>query len=269
MATNTGATGPTGDTGPTGPTGDTGPHGATTNTGATGPSGPTGPTGDTGPHGATTNTGATGPSGPTGPRGDTGPHGATTNTGATGPTGPTGAEGPTGDLGPRGPLGPTGATGAAGSIAVAPNFSNVYVAQNRTNATLSFSSLGVTVSRIPILRAGVYYVACDLKMEVRASAGGLVNIAGKFRLLNGLLSSKFPELSVAQSGPGPKTDSSSFNGHLVIRIASDLVNLPIFSYDSGIFGGSPVPGDGLYYSAVSTDSEQAVLAFTAMQSTAL
>ncbi len=63
-----GPTGPTGEsvTGPTGPkcTGPTGAPGIASNTGATGPTGEAGLTGPTGAPGTASNTGATGPTGP-------------------------------------------------------------------------------------------------------------------------------------------------------------------------------------------------------------
>lgn len=77
MATNTGASGPTGGDGATGPIGLAG---LATNTGATGPTGGNGATGATGLQGlagSASNTGATGPPGPSGLIGSTGAGGAT------------------------------------------------------------------------------------------------------------------------------------------------------------------------------------------------
>ena len=126
MATNTGATGPTGIAGlatNTGATGPTGIAGLATNTGATGRDGSatnTGATGPTGRDGSATNTGATGRTGPTGvaglatntgATGPTGVAGLATNTGATGPTGRDGSATNTGATGRTGPTGYTGPTG--------------------------------------------------------------------------------------------------------------------------------------------------------------
>ncbi|HSW76383.1 MAG TPA: hypothetical protein VLG50_05035 [Candidatus Saccharimonadales bacterium] len=137
-----------------GPIGPTGPSGIATNTGATGPTGTTGPIG---PAGTATNTGATGPTGPTGYTGPTGPLGPT---GITGPTGPTGQTGPTGFTGPlgTGPTGPTGLAGPTGPLGIAGTlaFINVY----NTSAQTVAAGSAVTFDTIdPGANFGFMFVA--------------------------------------------------------------------------------------------------------------
>ncbi len=197
-----GATGPQGIPGTNGATGPQGPIGTNGATGATGPQGPQGEPGPAGTQGATGPAGTDGSTGPQGPSGATGPQGSAGSVGATGATGPQGSSGATGPQGTAGAVGATGSTGGqgatgpkgdqgdgdlmypffmSGAIHVAAGQSRIYLESSRTvaavRAAVGTAPTGASII-VDVLKNGTSIYASTPANRPTITAGNYMALGG-------------------------------------------------------------------------------------------